>query len=165
MLLRLHELKDLVEKWASWSRKVEVELPMPPTSNNIYTRAHGKRIMTSEARSWKRKGISEICRSAKLGIQSEFNPDSMYFLVMHFYFEDIFNKGWFEVVTKGERKGEPKASKWKKIDLSNRIKLAEDTLKAAVGVDDCATFAHVLVKDCDPDNPRLVMTLYETTDE
>ncbi|HSG27113.1 MAG TPA: hypothetical protein VLA34_01445, partial [Candidatus Krumholzibacterium sp.] len=110
--------------------------------------------------------VKEIMRQSKLGIQSEFDPTRMYWLDLHFFFEEVINKGWNEFYTRGAKKGQRKAeNKWKKIDLGNRLKLLEDTVKITVGVDDSATFVLHLTKDCDPTAPRVVVALYSMPEE
>lgn len=147
--------------------KISATLELPPTSNNIYfNRGGGGRTMTTEARSWQNKAVKEIMRQSKLGIQSEFDPTRMYWLDLHFFFEEVINKGWNEFYTRGAKKGQRKAeNKWKKIDLGNRLKLLEDTVKITVGVDDSATFVLHLTKDCDPTAPRVVVALYSMPEE
>lgn len=142
--------------------KVSVVVTMPPTSNNIYVNIPGGRTKTTEARSWQNRAVKTLIRDAKLGFQNGLNPNKRYLLIMVFYFEQIKNKGWDQFYKRGAKKGQRKAeTKWKKIDLSNRVKLAEDTMKIATGVDDSATMAHLLIKEWDPKNPRLVMELIE----
>ena len=147
--------------------KISATLAMPPTSNNIYAnRGGGGRVKTTEARSWQNRAIKEIMRQSKLGIQTAFDPTRMYWLDLHFFFEEVINKGWNEFYTRGPKKGQRKAdTKWKKIDLGNRLKLLEDTVKSAVGVDDSATFVLHLTKDCDPSNPRVVVELYSMPED
>lgn len=144
-------------------QKISVVLPMPPTSNNIYAnKPGGGRTKTTHARSWQNRAVKSIIRDAKLGFQDGLDPNKRYLLILVFYFDQIINKGWGQFYKKGKKKGQMKVeTKWKKIDLSNRIKLAEDTMKIASGVDDCATMALLLLKECDPENPRLVMELIE----
>lgn len=144
--------------------KLTATLAMPPTSNNIYTSSGGKRIKTREARAWQNRAVRELMRQSKLGIQDEFDPNRMYWLDLHFFFEAVVNKGWDERWQRGTKQGQRKAeTKWKKIDLSNRIKLLEDTVRNAVGVDDSATFVLHLTKDCDPTNPRVRVEFYSMT--
>jgi Holliday junction resolvase RusA-like endonuclease len=142
--------------------KIEATLPLPPTSNNIYVdRAGGGRTKTTEARSWQRRATKDIMRQSDLTIQAEFDPDRMYWMDLHFFFAAVINKKWQERYKRGPKKGQRKGeNKWKKIDLSNRIKLLEDTVRNAVGVDDCSTFVLHLTKDCDPDNPRVEVAMY-----
>ena len=129
--------------------KISATLPLPPTSNNIYVSHGRRRIKTTEARSWQNKAVKEILRQSDLGIQDEFDPDRMYRLDLHFFFAAVVNKGWDE--------------RW--IDLGNRLKLLEDTVKIAVGVDDCATFVLHLVKDCDPTNPRVDVQMFSMPED
>lgn len=146
--------------------RIAVELTLPPTSNHIYTNRGGKRILSNEARSWKRRAVSLISRTAKLGWMAELDVNSRYLLVLVFYFDYLENKGWSESYTRGPKKGKRKAeTRWRKIDLSNRIKLAEDAMKEATGVDDSATFAQILLKEEDAKNTRLSMTLVQIPEE
>lgn len=146
--------------------KISATLPLPPTSNNIYTSARGMRIKTREARSWQNRAVKEILRQSDLGIQDAFDPNRMYWLDLHFFFAAVVNKGWDERYNRGKKRGQRKAeSKWKKIDLGNRLKLLEDTVKIAVGVDDCATFVLHLTKDCDPKNPRVFVQLFSMPED
>ena len=140
---------------------------MPPTSNNIYfNRAGGGRTKTAEARSWQTRAVKKIMEDSNLGFEKNLDPEKGYLLVMVFFFDRIINKGWTQYFSKGPKKGQRKVdSKWKKIDLTNRVKLAEDTMKDATGVDDSATMATMLIKECDPKNPRLVMELVELPEE
>lgn len=146
--------------------KISATLQMPPTSNNIYSSVGSKRIKTGEARSWQHRAVKEIMRQSNLSIQDEFDPTRMYWMDLHFFFEAVVNKGWGERFVRGDKKGQRKAeTKWKKIDLGNRLKLLEDTVKTAVGVDDSATFVLHLTKDCDPLNPRVEVQMFSMPEE
>jgi Holliday junction resolvase RusA-like endonuclease len=142
--------------------KISATLPLPPTSNNIYiNRREGGRVKSTEARSWQNRAVKEIVRQSGLTVQDEFDPTRMYWLDLHFYFKEVINKGWNEYYKRGGKKGQRKAeNKWKKIDLGNRLKLLEDTVKIAVGVDDSATFVLHLIKDCDSENPRVEVQMF-----
>ena len=147
--------------------KVEISLDMPPTSNHIYFNVSGQgRRLTTEARSWKKKAIGLIVRKAHLGFQDAFDPSAKYWLELRFFFSSIMNKGWDEFFMRGPKKGQRKAkTKWKKMDLTNRVKLVEDAVTAATGVDDSATFVNLLTKDVDPSNPRVEVALYSIQEE
>lgn len=142
-------------------------LPLPPTSNNIYAnRSGGGRVKTTEARSWQNRAVKEILRQSHLSIQSEFDPTRMYWLDLLFYFKEVINRGWNERWKRGPKKGQRKAeNKWKKIDLGNRLKLLEDTIKDVTGVDDSSTFVLHLTKECDPDNPRVEVELWSLQED
>lgn len=148
------------------NKTVKVTLTMPPSSNHIYINKSGGRIKTAEARAWQNKAVREIIEQAKLGFQENLDQNKQYALLMTFYFKQIINKGWGEIYKKGDKKGQRKSqNKWKRVDLSNRVKLAEDAMKIATGVDDSSTMASILIKTCDPQNPRLYMELIELVNE
>ena len=141
-------------------KKVEAVLSLPPSSNHIYINRRGGRLKSTEARTWENNAVREIIKQTSLGFHKSLNPDNQYLLAMIFYFKQIINKGWNEKFVKGVKKGERKANnKWKKFDLTNRVKLAEDAMKIATGVDDSSTMATILIKKCDPEYPRLIMKL------
>jgi Holliday junction resolvase RusA-like endonuclease len=148
-------------------RKVIIAMELPPTSNNIYFNVRGKgRRLTTEARSWKKKAIGRIVREAGLGFQNAFDENARYWLELAFFFESIVNKGWDEFYVRGPKKGQRKAkTKWVKMDISNRVKLVEDAVKAATGVDDSATFVHILAKDVDKKNPRVEITFLQMAED
>lgn len=146
--------------------KMSATLEMPPTSNNIYISIGKRRQKSSLARAWQNRAVRDIMRQSNLTVQNEFDPERMYWLDLTFYFDQVVNKGWSEFYKRGPKKGQRKAdTKWKKIDLGNRLKLLEDTVKAAVGVDDSSTFVLHLTKDCDPDNPRVEVCMYSMPSE
>ena len=144
-------------------------LPLPPSSNNIYfTRREGgrtMRILTTEARSWKTRAVQEIVKQGKLAIQDKFDPFGLYWLVLHFRFEKVINDKWNEFYVRGPKTGQRKGQlKWVRMDNDNRVKLAADAMRNATGVDDSANFAHILLKDCDPEHPGMEILLYELED-
>jgi Holliday junction resolvase RusA-like endonuclease len=142
-------------------KEIHATLSMPPSSNHIYFNIHGGgRGMTGEAKSWKKKATTQVINQNRLQFSQPLDPNEKYDLTLHFYFAEIENKGWNEFFTRGEKAGQRKAeTRWKRMDLSNRVKLVEDAIKDAVGVDDSCTFIHTLAKDHDPENPRVEVTL------
>ena len=148
-------------------RVVKVTLEMPPTSNHIYTKAPGGgRMLTRLARSWKKKAVGHMVRDSGLGFQDGLDPNKRYWVEFVFFFEAVENKGWNEFYKKGEKEGQRKAAmRWKKIDLSNRVKLLEDSVQEAVGVDDSATFAQVLQKNVDERDPRVEVSMFQLEEE
>lgn len=118
--------------------------------------------MSREARAWKRRATGEIVRQSKMAFRAagQFDPNKKWLLRMHFFFETVTNKGYFEFYKRGKKEGQRKAkNRWKKMDNTNRIKLAEDAMRDATGIDDSATFVHVLVKDEDRERPRVELCL------
>ena len=64
-------------------------------------------------------------------------PDTMYLVCFRFYFKEIENAGWFKGTAK---------SRYKQIDVSNRVKLLEDCLKNVAGIDDSQNMRVILDK-------------------
>jgi len=129
---------------------------LPPSSNKIYEpvwvkgKPMGKRL-TGSGRRFKiraMKVIQEGGRAALLNLK-EHIP---YELTLAVFLEKVENKGW------GKGKAE---SRYAKIDVTNRIKLIEDAVADAVGVDDRHNFRVSLEKHCDPDNPGIYVILTE----
>jgi Holliday junction resolvase RusA-like endonuclease len=55
--------------------------------------------------------------------------------------------------------------RYAKMDISNRLKLIEDTVADAVGIDDRHNFRVTVEKHCDPQNPGLYITLEELSEK
>lgn len=103
------------------------------------------------------------------------DPELIYRFDLIAYFEALENPGWFEFWKedkyytrdtkdgrhkKGElkhHKGERKAkTRYKRIDLDNRIKFLQDCVSKAIGIpDDSQIFIGHQEKREDPDNPRV----------
>ena len=113
----------------------------------------------------------------KIGTVMSFptDPETIYHFSMVAYFEKLENPGWFEFWKsdkfytrdtkdgkhlKGElkhRKGERKAkTRYKQIDVDNRIKFLQDCVSKSIGIpDDSQIFVGQQEKREDPDNPRV----------
>lgn len=121
---------------------------LPPSSNKIYFQ--GTRL-TRHAREYGERFAHYM--AIKHGHEIiDIDPKKLYAVHLRFFFESLVNAGWTERDRKGQRKAK---SPYKKIDLTNRVKLLEDCLRDAIGVDDSQTFAVSLEKHHDPDNPRV----------
>lgn len=126
---------------------ISASIKNPPSSNHIYANGpHGGRVLTRLARQWKILAIKEL--TGQMSIEDSFDPDQAYAVTLIFYLKNVENEGWYRRYKRGPKAGQRYAQRrWKKIDLSNLVKLAEDSLKEAMGVDDCAFFELRLVKD------------------
>jgi len=121
---------------------------LPPSSNNIYIRhpAGKGRVLSPQARTFKLKAMQAIQDGAKVALL-KLEKNVPYELHLAVFFEQVENKA----STKGNR--------YKQMDLSNRIKLIEDTVASAIGLDDCHNFRTSQEKHCDPEHPGLYVTL------
>jgi hypothetical protein len=143
------------------SEVLRVWIPfLPPSSNKIYEpvyvrgKPRGKRLSDSGRRFKVRamKIIQEGGRAALLNLKENIP----YELTLAVFLEKVENKSW----TTGST-----TSRYAKIDVTNRIKLIEDTVADAVGVDDRHNFRISLEKHCDPDNPGIYVFLSKIPEE
>jgi len=122
---------------------IHIHVPSLPLSiNAAYAkkRGSGARILTEKGKRYKTETSSFIARQYPVVLKF-FKPDVPYVLVVEFTFphrEDLYCGTW----------GEPKGaeSRYKSLDVGNRLKLFEDALAAATGVDDKHNFAMLLNK-------------------
>lgn len=112
-------------------------LNLPPSSNHIYVNARGskKRFLSEEAKKFKLDTITHI-QSSYLPQISQLDREGVYRVWYAFYFppEDILN-----MTFGGGKKGSAK-TRYKKLDVENRLKLVSDALATAIGIDDCQFF-------------------------
>lgn len=109
---------------------------IPPSANNAYATVRGRKILTKEGR----KYITETKTHFAERFPKEmrfFRVNVPYLVVVRMFFEAVENKGWFT----GEAE-----TRYKRIDLSNRLKLLEDCLKDAAGIDDSQHLRIILDK-------------------
>ena len=127
---------------------------LPPSSNQIYVRhPTGKgRILSDKARAFKIKAMRAIQKSGRVAFLN-LRQNVPYELTLAVFFDTV------------EVAKSTKGSRYKKIDLSNQVKLIEDTTAAAVGLDDSHNFRLVLEKHCDPENPGIYVLLREISEE
>lgn len=116
---------------------LRLEIPfLPPTSNHIYVnRRGGGRFLSKEALSFQRRFSAEVV-GPNLAAISALDTKAAYQLYMQFFFakDDVFTKT------------ASAASKYKKMDLQNRIKLITDSLCTAIGIDDSQFFQETYEK-------------------
>lgn len=115
-----------------------VVLPfLPPSSNHIYvTRRGGKgRFLSKEAETFKRRTISHI-QTYCLAKVSRLDREAVYRVWYAFYFppEELLNQ------TFGSGKKGSAKTRYKRMDVENRLKLVADALATAIGIDDCQFF-------------------------
>jgi Holliday junction resolvase RusA-like endonuclease len=114
---------------------------LPPSLNDQYIkfrRQGGKRgvALSEEAKAFE-KQVRSVVGSQVFQLQGFPTGDKevMYELEIHLYFEQLENPGWFDTYVRGEHAGERKAqSRFKKLDVDNRVKFLQDRLCAAIGI-------------------------------
>lgn len=110
---------------------------LPPTSNNIYVNARGGkgRFLSAEAKKFKLRAVALI-QSHCLAQIARLDRTAVYQVWYAFYFppEDILN------TTFGSGKKGAAETRYKRMDVENRLKLVADSLATAIGIDDCQFF-------------------------
>lgn len=108
---------------------------LPPSSNHAYVElppiVRGRKViprgrrLTEDGERYKRETITHIVRSYPNEL-AQIKPNVGLFLYVRFFLPSLYNKGWPKTAE----------SRYKKIDVTNRVKLLEDCIKDACGVDD-----------------------------
>lgn len=127
---------------------------LPPTSNKIYFRGTQ---LTAKAREYAERFAEQMRQH--LHLINEMDPNALYALHLRFFFFELVNKSWNNMDLPPSKRAK---SRYKKIDLSNRIKLLEDCIRDALAIDDSQTFAASQEKhQCGPGEPERVEILVQ----
>lgn len=134
--------------------KLHVWIPfLPPSSNAIYVNIprHG-RTLSTQARAFKVKAMREIQQQGRVAFM-QLKTNVPYQLSLTVFFDKI------------ELKKSEKGNRYVVRDLSNVVKLIEDTVAEAVGIGDEHNFRLVLEKHCDPENPGMYVDLVQISED
>lgn len=105
---------------------------LPPSSNAAYfNNPHGGRTLSTVGQNYKKETVAHLARTYPRELK-ELLPDTPYMLYVLFRMAATENKSG--------------KTRYKKIDVSNRLKLFEDCLKDAGGIDDSQFFIVTLQK-------------------
>ena len=117
---------------------IRLELPwLPPSANHAYmNNGFGGRTLSKEGRAFLVKTKAHLAQKHPKELML-FKSNTPFLLVFRFFFEGVTTKGF--ATGKAE-------SRYKKIDVDNRIKLLADALKDAGGIDDSQYFSFVVQK-------------------
>ena len=128
---------------------VSIELPMPPTINKAYiTTRSGRRILSTEGKAYKQQVKVKVGLLADL--KSIGIADTPVRLEIDLYLP-VLNKGWSMGKTK---------SRYKRVDVSNRVKLIEDAFFESIGVDDSQVFV-LIVRKHNSDEQGALLSLFQ----
>jgi len=128
-------------------------IEFPPSTNRLYIRTRHGTILSKEARKFKADALIQLMKEWMFS--SKLEKDRAYRLTLRFYFPKIETSGW------------PKRAKnrFVKRDVSNLIKVLEDVIAQATGVDDSNTMEVLVYKRVDESNPRIEITFNELPEE
>jgi len=129
---------------------------LPPSTNHAYTNIRGtnRRRLSDEGSSYKINTTLHMVRQypAQLTL---LRKDCAYLTAVRFWFPTLTNSGW---PSKAK-------SKFKVLDLSNRVKLLEDCLKDAAAVDDSCTMTSVWMKRATSGDPYTEVWMWNLDEE
>jgi hypothetical protein len=140
---------------------IYMELPfIPPSINTAYFTVMSrvgkasvpKRVLTEEGKAFKAKTAGHLARNYPTELQI-FRPNIPYAIAYLVSFDSIVNKTWPESAE----------TRYKRIDASNRVKLVEDALVVAAGVDDSQFVISLVGKDQGP--PKTVILAWDLSKE
>ena len=115
--------------------RVRFELPLPPGINNQYSTVNGRRVLSAEARRWKKAALRALSDIFAPVFQERARVGYLA-LFIDFYFETPLRR-----------------------DLDGGLKLAQDVICEALGVDDRRVVDIHLVKRIDPLRPHMAVEL------
>jgi hypothetical protein len=131
-------------------------LSIPPSANHAYFNLpRGGRALSKDGKQYKRDTVDYLTRNYRQEMMF-FKKDIGYLLWVRFYFEKLENKGWHQKPKKAKRR-------YKIIDLGNRLKLFEDSLKDATGIDDSEHMNIILQKKEGP--PKTEVYIWRADEE
>lgn len=137
---------------------IQLELPSLPISVNhaymhIVAKGRVLRVLTKEGRAYQKETTAYLASHypAELAL---FNKATPYLIYVILYVPDIYTKGW------------PKkaASRYKRLDATNRLKLLEDVLTEVTAVDDSNNLM-VAVHKRHGEVPRTVIRAWDLENE
>jgi Holliday junction resolvase RusA-like endonuclease len=109
---------------------------LPPSLNELYIKTRGgKRALSEGGRKYKAETTALLAQKFQAEMR-QLTPNTPFLVLARFYFENVENLGW----------GKGTCSRYKRIDVTNRIKVLEDCLKDAGGVDDSQNLTMILDK-------------------
>lgn len=116
--------------------KLEFRFPLPPSANRLYARTRNGGVrLTDEAKSYTEEVRGIVMGDLHLLYDFPIDLETVYSLHLIVFLQEVENPGWFQRYTRGPNKGERKAkSRFKKVDVDNRIKFLQDCLVKAIGI-------------------------------
>jgi hypothetical protein len=118
-----------------------MEIPwLPPSANNAYfTLPKGIRVLTPKAKKFKAESATHLIRTYSKELMM-FEQNKPYGVAITFTLPTMLNATWPDKA----------ATRYKKIDTTNRVKLVEDVLAEVTNVDDSHYLISLLNKEHGP---------------
>ena len=122
-----------------------LEIPgLPPSTNQLYSNFRGRRVLSAQGKRYKRNVAMRVAK--EFPTAGPFTVEDPFSLKIALHF-DIHTR------TKGAK------NRYKKFDISNRVKVLEDAICESFGIDDRQVL-HLEVIKCPTEGPeRTTVTL------
>lgn len=133
---------------------ISISLPgLPPSANQAYFNLpRGGRTLSKAGKGYKTETSANIIRNHQSSIR-DIKKNWPYGLAIKLTLEHLYNDTWPEKA----------ANRYKKVDVSNRIKLLEDALVDSLGIDDSQMIMVLAYKQVGtPESTKIVVWDYET---
>lgn len=123
---------------------------LPPSANHIYIRGT---VLKREAREYK-AAFKQWAVQNHMHDISNFaaGSDLVYGLHLAFFFDSLVNESYNDKTKPPSRRAK---TRYKRLDLDNRVKFLQDCIRDVIDVDDSRIFAASQEKHQDPINPRV----------
>lgn len=134
-------------------KKLVIEFPeLPPSSNHIYIRGT---ILSATAREYAERFSMHFVRTYG-HLSDTFAPEDTIAVHIKFFFDSVENKTFMNPDVAPSKRAK---TRYKRIDLDNRVKLLTDCMRDAIGVDDSHIFLASQEKHQDSAKPRVEITI------
>lgn len=120
---------------------IQFALPLPPGVNQQYATVNGRRVLSREARRWKTEAMKQLRQLTVPAAFTDTLHDGYLALFIDFYFATPMRR-----------------------DLDGGLKITQDTICEALGIDDRRVVDIHLVKRIDPLHPRIEVELEAVAD-
>lgn len=129
---------------------IDVKLPFPPSVNKAYaTTRSGRRLLTSEGKLFKQSVRDIIGQKYAVATPELSRIGTVPLELTITLYTATENKGWLQ----GKAK-----NRYKRVDVSNRVKLLEDAVFESLDSDDCLVFSlHVHKVQSDDEYVHLLL--------
>ncbi len=115
--------------------RVRFDLPLPPSINSQYSTVNGRRVLSAEARRWKKVALGKLAGLFEPVFQRQASEGYLA-LFIDYFFETPLRR-----------------------DLDGGLKITQDVICEALGVDDRRVVDIHLVKRIDPLRPRMAVEI------
>jgi Holliday junction resolvase RusA-like endonuclease len=132
---------------------------LPPSINDFYfTFKKGKatiRAISKDGRAYKKLTLAHLAQEYPAELAT-IRKDMPYLIVVKLFFKALHNKSWPETAK----------TRYKRLDGTNRIKVFEDVLADASGIDDSQNLTFIVEKrECDTEKPHTEVWMWNTEEE